>query len=98
MESLVALSTYRESTLPTTSVRGIVPVRQSPRLDGQRPLQAELIRRQGPWRTAEEVELATLAWVDWWNNRRLHGAFEGMPPAEFEARHYRQQDEAGEAA
>jgi putative transposase len=35
---------------------------------------AELIRRQGPWRTADQVELATLAWVDWWNRRRLHGA------------------------
>ena len=27
----------------------------------------ELIRRRGPWRTVEQVELATLAWVDWWN-------------------------------
>jgi putative transposase len=30
----------------------------------------ELIRRRGPWRTAEQVELATAAWVDWWNRRR----------------------------
>jgi len=30
----------------------------------------ELIRRQGPWRNVEHVELATLAWVDWFNNRR----------------------------
>lgn len=29
----------------------------------------ELIRRQGPWRTGDDVELATLAWVDWWNRR-----------------------------
>jgi hypothetical protein len=29
----------------------------------------ELIYRQGPWRTAGDVEGATLAWVDWWNNR-----------------------------
>jgi putative transposase len=58
----------------------------------------ELIRRQGPWRTAEQVELATLAWVDWWNHRRLHGACEGMPPAELEAEYCRQQREAGEAA
>lgn len=27
----------------------------------------ELIRAQGPWRTADEVELATLGWVHWWN-------------------------------
>jgi putative transposase len=35
----------------------------------------ELIRRRGPWRNVDEVELATLEWVDWHNNRRLH------PPA-----------------
>jgi putative transposase len=45
---------------------------------------AELIWRRGPWRTVEDVELATLAWVDWWNHRRLHGACGHLPPAEFE--------------
>ena len=45
---------------------------------------AELIWRGGPWRTADDVELATLAWVDWWNHRRLHGACGHLPPAEFE--------------
>ena len=33
----------------------------------------ELIRRKGPWRTVEQVELATLEYVWWWNNARLHG-------------------------
>jgi len=47
----------------------------------------ELIYRQGPWRTPGDVELATLAWVDWWNNRRIHGATGGVPPAEFDAQH-----------
>ena len=51
----------------------------------------ELIRRHGPWRTVESVELATLGWVDWWNHRRLHGACTDVPPAEFEARSYAQQ-------
>lgn len=51
----------------------------------------ELIRRHGPWRTIESVELATLSWVDWWNHRRLHGACDDVPPAEFEARYYAQQ-------
>lgn len=48
----------------------------------------ELIRRQGPWRNAEHVELATLAWVEWFNHRRLHGELGDVPPAEFEAAHY----------
>ena len=45
---------------------------------------AELIWQRGPWRTAEDVELATLAWVDWWNHRRLHGACGDVPPVEYE--------------
>jgi len=49
----------------------------------------ELIRRRGPWRSVDDVELATLAWVDWWNNRRIHGATGDVPPAEFEAEYYR---------
>ena len=44
----------------------------------------ELIRLRGPWRTAEQVELATASWVDWWNRRRLHSAASNLPPAEFE--------------
>lgn len=44
----------------------------------------ELIRRRGPWRTADQVELATAEWVDWWNHRRLHRAANNLPPAEFE--------------
>jgi transposase InsO family protein len=45
----------------------------------------ELIRRRGPWRGLDDVELATLAWVDWYNHRRLHGACDNIPPAEYEA-------------
>ena len=33
----------------------------------------EVIRRRGPWRSLEAVELATLEWVDWFNHRRLLG-------------------------
>ena len=44
----------------------------------------ELIRRRGPWRTVEHVELATAEWVDWWNKHRLHSATNNLPPAEFE--------------
>jgi putative transposase len=50
----------------------------------------ELIRRHGPWRTVDEVELATLGWVDWYNTHRLHGEIGYLPPAELEATYYRQ--------
>ena len=53
----------------------------------------ELIRRKGPWRSVDDVELATLGWVDWYNTRRLHSACDYLPPAEFEARYW-----TGEAA
>jgi putative transposase len=59
---------------------------------------AELIGRRGPWRTAEQVELATLAWVGWWNQRRLHGTIGDTPPAEHEAIYYRQHQEPKEVA
>ena len=48
----------------------------------------ELIRRQGPWRNADHVELATLTYVDWFNQRRLHSELGDIPPAEFEHDHY----------
>ena len=50
----------------------------------------ELIRRRGPWRTLDDVEIATLEWVDWFNNTRLHTELGDIPPAEHEANHYRQ--------
>jgi putative transposase len=50
----------------------------------------ELIRRRGPWRTLEQVELATAEWVNWWNQRRLHGAIDNLPPAEYERRWWEQ--------
>lgn len=50
----------------------------------------ELIRREGPWRTLDDVEIATLEYVDWFNNRRLHTELGDIPPAEHEANYYRQ--------
>ena len=47
---------------------------------------AELITLKGPWRTVEDVELATLSWVHWWNTRRLLEPIGDMPPVEFEER------------
>jgi putative transposase len=57
----------------------------------------ELIHRRGPWRSLDQVELATAEWVDWYNWRRLHGALDDIPPAEFEAL-YRRRLEAPDAA
>jgi putative transposase len=39
---------------------------------------------QGPWRTIEDVELATLSWVHWYNTQRLHSYLDDVPPAEYE--------------
>jgi putative transposase len=53
----------------------------------------ELIRGpgQGPWKNVDDVELATLAWVHWYNNQRLHGYLKDVPPSEFEAAYAAQQ-------
>ena len=50
----------------------------------------ELIYLEGPWSSADDVEWATLTYVDWFNNRRLHGEIGMVPPAELEAAYYRQ--------
>jgi putative transposase len=60
---------------------------------------AELIRgptRTSPWKSVEDVELATLGWVHWHNTQRLHGYLGDLPPAEFEHNFYaaRQGDQA----
>ena len=54
----------------------------------------EVIRRRGPWRNVDDVEYATLVWVDWFNNRRLLEPIGYVPPAEFEAAYYQQQSQA----
>ena len=45
----------------------------------------ELVHRKGPWRSLSDLELATLEWVDWFNNRRLFSAIGYVPPEEYEA-------------
>jgi len=44
----------------------------------------ECVRHEGPWRTVDELELATLSWVHWFNETRLHSALGWMPPADYE--------------
>jgi putative transposase len=51
----------------------------------------EVIRRRGPWRTLEDVEFATLEWVDWFNNRRLLEPIGYVPPVEHEEAYYSRQ-------
>jgi putative transposase len=61
----------------------------------------ELIYPQGPWRGLDDVEFATLGYIDWFNHRRLHGEITDdntyVTPAEFEALYYRQAAPAHEA-
>jgi len=55
---------------------------------------AELIRPRRPWRSVEQVELETAAWVHWWNHARLHSASGDVPPAEYEAAYWADQQVA----
>ena len=50
---------------------------------------AELVRNRGPWRGLDDLEYATLEWVNWFNHRRLFEAHGHIPPAEYEAAYYR---------
>ena len=58
----------------------------------------ELVRNKGPWRGLDDVEIATLEWVDWWNHRRLLEPIGRIPPAEAEAAYYSQKQSVAEAA
>ena len=51
----------------------------------------ELIRQRGPWRDRDQVEYATLEYVDWFNHRRLLEPIGHIPPAEREDNYHRQQ-------
>jgi transposase InsO family protein len=44
--------------------------------------------RSGPLRTLDDVEYATMEWVDWYNNRRLHSGLDYVPPEEYESTYY----------
>lgn len=57
----------------------------------------EVIHKNGPWRGLDDVERATLTWVDWFNQRRLLQPIGDIPPAEYEMLYY-QQVESSDAA
>lgn len=44
----------------------------------------------GPFKTIEDVEYATMEWVDWFNTSRLHSRLGYVSPDAFEATHYAQ--------
>lgn len=58
----------------------------------------ELIYPTGPWKGLDDVEFATLNYIDWFNHHRLHGEITDdnsyVIPAEFEAAHYHQKETA----
>jgi transposase InsO family protein len=58
----------------------------------------EVIRRLGPWRNIDQVEMETLIWVDWFNNRRLLEPIGNIPPAEYEGLYFQSQESPAEVA
>jgi len=52
---------------------------------------AEVIRKSGPWKGLDEIEQATLRWVDWFNHHRLLDSIGDIPPAEREKLYYEQE-------
>lgn len=56
------------------------------------------LRRPRNWRVLDQVEFATLNWVDWFNNERLLEPIGYVPPAEFEGFYYRNQEDAAAVA
>jgi transposase InsO family protein len=54
----------------------------------------EVIRHRGPWKRLDNVEYATLEWVDWFNHSRILEPIGNIPPTEKEANHYRQNSPA----
>ncbi len=59
---------------------------------------AELIHRRATWKTTQEVELATLEWVDWFNNRRILQPIGNITPAQAEAEYYEKNQTHANAA
>jgi transposase InsO family protein len=63
-----------------------------------RLFKTEFIHPRGPWRTVDDVEYATLQWVDWFNHRRLLQPIGNIPPAALEQSFYQQLQQSAKAA
>ena len=48
------------------------------------PLELELATNSGSWRGLDDLEVATCAWVSWFNEERLHSELGDRTPAEAE--------------
>jgi hypothetical protein len=79
----------RVSNGPTEALNNLV--KRIKRIESVNGLyKTELIHRRGPWRNVEHVEWATLNYLDWFNNRRIHNEIGKVRPTEFEQSYYRQ--------
>lgn len=58
----------------------------------------ECTKREGPWRGTDDLELATLSWVHWFNEHRLHSSIGHVPPVEYEQAYYRQINSHGQTS
>jgi putative transposase len=54
----------------------------------------ECVRSEGPWRGVDDLELATMSWVSWFNTNRLHSQIGHVPPIEYENNYYRHHNKA----
>lgn len=52
---------------------------------------AELVRNRGPWKSIDDLEIATAEYIDWFNHRRLHGEIGKIPPVELEDTYHHNQ-------
>jgi putative transposase len=52
------------------------------------PYKTECTRPEGPFKGVDDLELATLGWVHWFNQARLHGSIGHIPPAGLGAAYY----------
>lgn len=50
----------------------------------------ECVKVDGPFRTIDQLELATLSWVHWFNENRLHSSLGYLTPTEYEDLYYRE--------
>ncbi len=48
------------------------------------------VKNNGPFKTVDALELATLSWVHWFNEHWLHSSLGYLPPVEYEHAYYRQ--------